>query len=1305
MTILVKNNNLGGGKIMSQVLNLYVKGIQNGEDEEFCCNVEISDELTKDEYQKLRLILTDGFDEIAISTLSLLDITEVKGVEIGPLMNFSTSFSSKLVAFCHDSGLDKITRVERSIRYLTDDVDATVIANCDRTRQGVYKEPLVSFDTDVEVKPTKIIPLIEKGIEAFDSLEGLSFTQQDKEIYYNYFVKEEGRNPTEVELFDLLNSNCEHSRHGWFNAKIIIDGVEEEFSAFDLVKSTLKANPNRSVIGFHDNASSIRGYVANALMPINPGKTTEFDFKEIDYDITLTVETHNFPTGISPFPGAATGTGGRIRDGLATGRGSEIISGTIGYCVSTLHIPGYPMPGEDLDLYNPANMATGLQVLIEGSNGASNYGNEIGEPLTQGFCYNFDIRLPNGQRWGYPKPILLAGGLGQMQHKHSKKGHAEKDYLIVQIGGPAYRVGFGGGAASSLHQGENDSELDFNAVQRDDAEMENKVWRVVRACNAMGQNTPIVSIHDQGAGGPGNVLKELVEEAGGRVDLAKINSGDPTLSQVETWVCEYQERIGVLIPLDRIDEFKSICEREKCPCEVLGEVTGDGRFVVVDSRDESTPVDFNLKSILADFPQAIYEDYSTHLGIRPVTIPSDLTIVDALKDVFKLLSVGSKEYLVHKVDRHVGGLIAQQQCVGPLQIPLSNVAVSALSHFDTKGAVTSQGVNPICMIANPEAGIRLSVAEMLLNMMCTKITDIKDIKASVNWMWAPKKPGEGAALYEAVNAMADFMPKLGLAVDGGKDSLSMATDVDGELVKSPRTAVVSGYATVPDVTKIITPDIKKPGESELIFVDLSGGKARLGGSAFAQTLGQIGKECPDVDNPEKLQSLFCLIQELIESDNILAYHDVSDGGLITTLCEMAISGNCGIDSKWNTLNYESNPIEKLFAEECGIILEIESEFKSGCMRVFPATIIRSQIQDLGISCNYIAKTTKEKKIRLSVNNKYVFNEKTDDLYSWWSETSFQLEKQQKNMCAEEERKNTVGRSNPEYRLTFEPEPTPKEVMESDDKFKVAVLREEGSNGDQEMISVLKMAGFEPQDVNMVDLLKGDAFLDDFTGLVPVGGFSYADCPESAKGWAMTIMNHPELASQFERFKHQSDTWSFAPCNGCQLGALLGMTVSSDIPLAERPRFIKNKSGKFESRYTTLQIPQSKSIMFKDMHGSILPIWSAHGEGQFSADEIMMKQLMFDGNVPVFYADANGNPTEDYPFNPNGSPYGIAGLCSADGRHTIMMPHPERLFQLWQFPWLPEEMQNLVTSFWLKIFQNAREWCEVNRMIENQNKNK
>ena len=1245
------------------MLHFYEK---DGNSKEFCYSIEVSESLTDKKLQTFKKFLVSGLDVSNLSEKPFLEISGGKGVEVGPRLSFQTAFSTNIVSACKKIGLGEVVRVEKSVRYLTDEISEILSdhSKFDIATQEVYQKPLVTFDVNHEIETVQIIPLIEEGISAFDYVEGLSLTIKDKLNYYTYFVDKETRNPTNVELFDLLNSNSEHSRHGWFGAKQIIDGISMYLTAFELVKSTLQQNPKRSVIGFHDNSSSIVGFNG--------------------WDITLTAETHNFPTGIAPYPGAATGTGGRTRDGMATGKGSDIIAGTVGYCVATLNIPDYVMPGENPNFRSPSNMATGLQILIEGSNGASDYGNELGEPVIQGFTYNFDLQITDKERWAYIKPLLFASGIGQMYHMHSEKGHAKKGYPIVRLGGPAYPIGFSGGAASSLHQGENDSVLDFNAVQRGDPEMANKVYRVITACNEMRENTPICSIHDQGAGGPANVLKELVEKVGGECDIQNLTSGDPTMSTVQKWICEFQESMGLLIYTDKLEIFKQICERENVICDVMGEVTGDGRFTLNDSSDNSIPVDFELSAIFGDYPQATYIDDSVKMNLKPLEIPKDLTVIEALKDVFKLLSVGSKEFLVHKVDRSIGGKIARQQCVGPLQIPLSNVAVVALDHFEIEGGATSQGLNPACMLINPEAGVRLSVAEMMLNMACIPVTSSEHIKCSVNWMWAPKKNGEGAALYKAVNVISDFMPKLNVAIDGGKDSLSMATEVYGELVKSPRTVVVSGYAPVEDITKTITPDIKKPGESSLLHIDLSNGKSRLGGSAFAQSLGQIGNECPDIDDSEKLLKLFELIQDLITEEYIISYHDISDGGLITTLCEMAISGNCGLD-----ITLQNKEAYSIFAEEKGIVIEVLNENNNN-------ESIFNLFVDYGFDVKYIADTLKVKQISLSFDGSIEFSKPTGTIRKWWSETSYQMEKQQGNLCADEERKNTLGLKNPEYKITFEPKVTDTSYMKNASKYKVAVIREEGSNGDKEMMSALKLADFSPIDVTMYDLINGsDDFLDDFCGYTFVGGFSYADHPQSAKAWAMVIMTNEKLDRMFKKFRARPDTWSYSPCNGNQLEALLGWIMSDDILEKDRPRFIQNKSGKFESRYSTVTIPESKSIMFKGMEGSVLPIWSNHGEGQVFASEKLLKQLKDNGNVPLLYADNEGNPTQEYPFNPNGSPLAIAGFTSDNGRHTITMPHPERLFQLWQFAWLPEEMQNLEASPWLKVFQNTREWCEQN----------
>ena len=1021
-------------------------------------------------------------------------------------------------------------------------------------------------------------------------------------------------------------------------------------------------------------------------MPENPGKPSRFIKRKVTYHIIFTAETHNFPTGVAPFPGAETGTGGRIRDVQATGRGGLVIAGTAGYCVGNLLIPDYDLPWEDKRAKYPASLASSLNIEIRASNGASDYGNKFGEPVILGFTRSFDQRLPNSERWAWIKPIMFTGGIGQIDANHTEKEEARKGLLIVQIGGPAYGIGVGGGSASSKFQGDNDEDLDFNAVQRGDAEMEQKYNRVVRACVEMGENNPIVSIHDQGAGGPANVLKELVEKAGGKIELRQIKLGDPTLSVIKIWIAEYQERCGLLINSSRIAEFKAICEREKVNCEVLGEVTGDGRFVVHDELDDSTPVNLNLEKVLGKMPQKNFTDERMSAQHKPLDLPGRGILHDSCR-VFRNVAVGSKRFLIKKADRGVTGLVAQQQCCGPLQLTVSDVAVVAQSHFGITGAATSIGEQPIKMLVNPAAGARMAVAEALTNLVWAKVSALEDVKCSANWMWAPKLPGEGAALYDAACAMRGLMIRLDIAVDGGKDSLSMATRMGDEVVKSPRQLVISAYCSMPDITKVVTPDIKRPGESRLIFLDLSSGKARLGGSILAQVHGQLGNECPDVDDPEKLKLAFWAVQELISQDLILAGHDVSDGGIITTFSEMAFAGNCGLKIE---MSGPWNPRERLFSEELGLVFECDERDIGKVFDVCAAFSLHPRI---------IGQTTQEQVITINYNFDQVLEIWMPFLRGWWEEISHQLEKLQMNPeCAIQENLNMHERPGPQYHVSFEPKPTGVSIISKKTKPKVAILREEGSNGDREMTSAFYQAGFDPWDITMTDLLEGGVDLGRFRGIAAVGGFSYADAPKSAKGWAATIRFNDKLNKMFTDFYQRPDTFSLGVCNGCQLFALLGWVPWLGISDERQPRLIRNVSGRFESRWSTVKTLASPAIMLGGMDDSVFGVWVAHGEGRLHfPDSEVFKKVLQDNLAPIVFVDDEGNPTEKYPFNPNGSPSGITALCSPDGRHLAMMPHPERTFLKWQWSWMPERMKKeLKASPWLRMFQNAREWCEKNK---------
>jgi len=1257
---------------------------------EYCFNVETSAPLNANELSILRQLLADGFVSESISTKP----THPDGgdvVELGPRMNFATAYSTNIVAICQTCGLEKVTRIERSRRYpLSEEVDKDrfIQEHHDRMTECLYDQPLQTFETGMLPEPVFEIPLLEKGLNAFLEIPGLAMDEWDRNLYYDYFVKEEGRNPTIVEIRDLDNANSEHSRHGYFKGKQMINGVAMPETLMDIVKSTLKANPSNSIIAFKDNSSGIKGYNCWTIVPERPGKPAPFKKQRVQYHIIFTAETHNFPTGVAPFPGAETGTGGRIRDIQATGKGGLVVAGTAGYCVANLLIPGYDLPWETKSFAYPSNLASSLAVEIRASDGASDYGNKFGEPVVLGFTRSFDQKLPSGERWGWIKKIMFTGGIGQIDAGHVEKDEAQRGMLIVQVGGPAYGIGVSGGSASSKLQGENEEELDFNAVQRGDAEMEQKMNRVIRACIEMGDHNPFVSVHDQGAGGPANILKELVEKAGGRIELRHIKLGDPTLSVLKIWIAEYQERCGFLINPPRIEEFKSICEREKVNCEILGEVTGDGRFVVHDKKDDSTPVNLNLAKVLGNMPQKTFKDQRIDHSLKPLEWPDGLSVEEALSRVLRNLAVGSKRFLTNKVDRSVTGLIARQQCCGPLQLTVGDVAVIAQSHFGLTGAATSIGEQPIKMLVDPKAGARMAVGEALTNIVWAQISHLQDVKCSANWMWAPKLPGEGVAFYEAVCAMRDLMIQLGIAVDGGKDSLSMATRVGDEIVKSPRELVISAYATMPDITKVVTPDIKKPGHSQLIFIEIAKPQARLGGSVLAQVFGQVGNESPDVDDPDMLQRAFHAIQKLMSENLILAGHDISDGGIITTFLEMAFAGNCGVNIR---LDGSWSPFERLFTEELGLVIECQVSDVRNVLEILDSFRLRSTV---------IGETTEEKKILVTYNSRKVLESSMCVLREWWEETSYHIERLQMNpRCADEERKNIFDRKGPSYIIPFKAKPTSPPILEVKNKPEVAILREEGSNGDREMTSAFYQAGFSPWDITMTDLIRGRMTLERFRGLVAVGGFSYADVPESAKGWAAAIRFNERLRKMFDDFYHRSDTFSLGVCNGCQLFALLGWVPWLGIPDPKQPRFVQNLSGRFESRWATVKILESPAIMFKGMTDSILGIWVAHGEGRLHfPDSTLMDEVINKKLAPVAFVDDDGRVDrkipQSYPFNPNGSPFGMTGLCTPDGRHLAMMPHPERAFLKWQWAWMPADLNDeLKASPWIQMFQNAREWCD------------
>ncbi|XP_050788678.1 phosphoribosylformylglycinamidine synthase isoform X2 [Gopherus flavomarginatus] len=1198
-------------------------------------------------------------------------------MEIGPRLNFSTAFSTNVASVCRAVGLGCVDRVELSHRYLLQCARCPTPAEeaalegvlSDRMTEQRYEEPICSFAVAARPAPTWHVDVLGGGRTALERASqelGLAFDSWDLDFYTELFTRL-GRNPTSVECFDLAQSNSEHSRHWFFKGRLLVDGKEVAESLFGSIMRTQESSNPNNVIKFSDNSSAIQGRAVCSLCPRDPSRPSCFEKRTSTRHVIFTAETHNFPTG-------------------------------------------YALPWEDPALPYPQKYAHPLQVALRASDGASDYGNKFGEPVLAGFARSFGQRLPDGQRREWIKPIMFSGGIGAMEDIHVRKEPPEPGMQVVKVGGPVYRIGVGGSSASSIQvQGDNTSELDFGAVQRGDPEMEQKMNRVLRGCVERGKANPICSLHDQGAGGNGNVLKELSDPAGAVIYASRFQLGDPTLSVLEIWGAEYQESNALLLRPTDAELLQRLGQRERCPVDVVGTITGDGRIVLVDDLEapvtdvapvkpggKTTSVDLQLERVLGNMPRKEFVLSRHSPALRPLSLPPGLSVGGALERVLRLPAVASKRYLTNKVDRSVTGLVAQQQCVGPLHTPLADVAVVALSPFETVGAATALGEQPLKGLIDPGAGARLAVGEALTNLVFARVTDLRDVKCSGNWMWAAKQAGEGAALVDACGAMCEVMAQLGVAVDGGKDSLSMAARVGTDIVVAPGTLVVSAYAVCPDITATVTPDLKCPdGKGALLYVGLCPEQHRLGGSALAQCYAQLGDRCPDLESPGTLAACFCLTQQLLQESVLSAGHDVSDGGLVTCLLEMAFAGNCGLQVEMVAPG--ASALEVLFAEELGLVLEVPSAAAGDVCRRY---------EEAGVRCLPIGHTGPpgpQSMVQLRVNGQEELARPVGELRALWEATSFQLERLQASPhCVEQEERGLTRRQGPTFTLTFDPAAKPPLLCQmARPGPRVAILREEGSNGDREMVAAFVMAGFQAWDVTMQDLCTGELTLESFRGLVFVGGFSYADVLGSAKGWAASVTFNPRARAQFEAFRRRRNTFSLGVCNGCQLMALLGW-VGGESPQSDptdetvRPGVLlaPNDSGRFESRFVALAIEESPAVMLQGMAGSTLGIWVAHGEGRmrFRSPEVLAA-VTSGGLAPLRYVDDQGQPTQEYPLNPNGSPLGIAGLCSPDGRHLAMMPHPERCVLPWQWAWMPPAWRRTMeVSPWLRMFQNACEWC-------------
>ncbi|RJQ31583.1 phosphoribosylformylglycinamidine synthase [Candidatus Parcubacteria bacterium] len=1256
--------------------------------------IQTTRKLKKDEISRLEWLLGAQNPLHTLSKKSTFGRINGNVLEFGPRMNFETADSSNAVNIMHSCNLPTIKRVEKSRRYKfiaikfsEEEKSAVSPLLHDKMTECLYPKRLTSFNTGKRPMPVKYIPLMEEGIEALRQANkkyGTGFDEQDL-AYLTYLYGEVlKRNPNDVEWCDLGNSVSEHSRHGLFRAKIIIDGKVMPFTLMEVIQGTLK-NRENSIIAFHDNASAIRGFTITVLTPSKPGLPSPVRMATLLYHFVLTVETHNHPCLWEAYAGAATGGGGRRRDNQALGRGGIVRAAMALFLAGQLRLPGYILPWEDLTWPYDPRTETPLNFFIKATKGCFDDGNQFGEPVTLLGAESFAFRIGE-QRWENIKPIMCTGGYGYLLDCLKEKHEPEVGWIVVKIGGLAYNIGFGGGSASSMMAGDSSAELDFKSVQRANGEMAAKTNEVLLTCNYMGAQSPIETIHDQGAGGNGNILKELVGHFGAKIRLRSIPLGDKTMSTCEIIVAEYQENIGLLIKAERFTEFAAICEREKCPYAAVGVITGDGKFVIIDEKDGTVPYDLKIVDIFSNYPQKTFIDKRVTLPLEALVLPETSTVRSEYDLVARLLGVCSKEWMADIVDGSVTGDVVDSTRAGSLGLPISEHSLIAPGLLERVGEVNTVSYRPTIGLISPQAMARMVAADALLKVVFTKITKRTEVKASANWMLAAKLPGGLAWLWDAAVALREILDKIGVDIDGGKDSLSMAATVPGEKekVRSLSTLVITTYAACVDYLLRATAEIKLPGESVLLFIDLAKGATRLGGSALAQVHKQVGNICPDVDYPEVVNESFDLIQKLLEQNLILSGLGRGRGGLLLTASKMAFASNCGIDIETN--HAKASAVEILYNEELGLVIECRPQDEA---------VIRQQFAQLELDdiVYHLGKTTKEKIIKVAHNGKQVLSEDMRALRDIWRDTSFQMKmRHAPRIIIEEERKNLYDQPTPKYVLTFNPDEYPLVIANYPGKPRIAILREEGTNSKDEAWKTCFLAGFEPVDVHMTDLASGKISLRNFRAIFYPGGFSFKDILGAARGWAGVFKFNELVAKEFAEFYARPDTISFGPCNGCQLMALLGI-IPWQMAEKSQPLFTTNVSETFCSGFPTVKIFDSPSIWLKDMAGSTLGVHIAHGEGKFHCpDQHVLRVILGMNLAPIRFVDVTDRPTMAYPFNPNGSEKAITAICDPTGRHLAFMEHPERTSLKRQYLTWPREWlyQN---SPWIRMFQNARIWCQ------------
>lgn len=1215
--------------------------------------VQTSPELTPTDLEKLQWLFGGA---------SKIEDSSVSGSYRGPRKEMITPWSTNAVEITQNMGISGISRIEEFFRVQPDHpIDPMLEVRYSNLDQSI-------FTVDRQPHPVEFID----NIRQYNEQEGLALSQEEVD-YLEEICTKLGRRLTDSEVFGFSQVNSEHCRHKIFNGQFIIDGVVQELSLFEMIKQTSKTNPGNLVSAYKDNVAFIKGPRMEQFAPKTQDKPDYFCTKKISSVISLKAETHNFPTTVEPFNGASTGTGGEIRDRLAGGKASNPLAGTAVYMTPYSRLDN-PKPWETNIPAREWRYQTPLDLLIKASNGASDFGNKFGQPLICGSVLTFEHR-ENHQTTGYDKVIMLAGGIGFANAGHSKKDHPQKDDQIVVLGGDNYRIGMGGGAVSSVATGEYHHSLELNAVQRANPEMQKRVANAIRAM-AEAENNPIVSIHDHGAGGHLNCLSELVEDTGGTIDMEKLPIGDPTLSAREIVSNESQERMGLVMRQQDLPLLQRVAERERAPMYQVGFITGD-QHLKFQSKQPPNPMDMELSHLFGSSPKTILEDRTRQREFQPLSYQPD-AVEKYLSMVLQLESVGCKDWLTNKVDRSVTGKVALQQTTGELQLPLNNLGISTLDYLGVKGVATSIGHAPVPALLDPAAGSRLSVAEALTNLIWAPLSHgLSGVSLSANWMWPARTEGEDARLYSAVKALSEMACELGINVPTGKDSLSLKQKYpDGTTVLAPGTVIVSAVSEVSDFTKAVTPDLKETSDSHLIYVDFSSKPLSLGGSSLGQVLNQIGGKTPDVNDVDYFKRSFEAVQQLISDELILAGHDVSGGGLMVTLLEMAFPTLArGISVDLSALG--SDPVKVLFGENPAVVLQVSEPEKVG--QVLSGKKINYQI--IGTVTNLPAGQESQPIAEVKIDD-YNYSLSIEEYRNQWFKTSYLLDQHQTKPDLARQRFENYHSQPLTFNISDHFKGTHSSLALSAQRhapspYRAAIIREKGVNGDREMAYSLYLAGFEVKDVHMTDLVSGRETLEDISFMVFVGGFSNSDVLGSAKGWAGAFRYNEKARQTLENFYRRSDTLSLGVCNGCQLMMELGLVYPDH---KEHPKMLHNESGKFESAFLTVDIRENPGVMFGSLAGSRLGIWVAHGEGRFS---FPLEQDQYQIAATYGY--------EAYPGNPNGSQYNAAAVCSADGRHLAMMPHLERSFLPWHWAYKEGLPKGAQVTPWMEAFVNARNW--------------